>query len=66
MGVRTKPQIYPFVLNVYYLQCDKIYTICVKVPFHLKNHNIYNYNYQLHLILIKIFFNFNILDVKLY
>ena len=34
-GVGTKHQIYPFVLNVYYLQCDKGYTNCVQVQFRL-------------------------------
>ena len=35
-GVQMKLQIYPFVLNVYYLQCHRSYTICVQVPFRLK------------------------------
>ena len=34
--VRTKRQIFNFVLNVYYLQCHKSYTIRVQLPFCLK------------------------------
>ena len=33
MGVRTKCRISPFVLNVYHLQSEKCYMICVQVTF---------------------------------